>query len=282
MVFSLHRAHRSAAAFTLIELLVVVAIIAVLSALITPAVQGLMGTSGRRGALNTVTAVLEQARLSAVENGTTAYVGFPTNAANKTNGFSHLIVFRDARPGDTNANPVAVTRWQRLPNGVFFKGGIDFPEPLPSKTFPTNTLQVNKWQYIILNRNASTQVETMWVGTFVNTSSYVTCGRATGAAGGTSQSGGTQVNNLDYTGVCNWIGRFYGGYWPGFITNLRVTVGMAVYNSTSATVTAPSVPLSSWANTKYLMLGAAVTTDTSGTQTVTNNGTVTQNASKPF
>jgi hypothetical protein len=149
-------------------------------------------------------------------------------------------------------------------------------------TFPSNTLQINKWQYIILNRNASTQVETMWVGTFVNTSSYVTCSRATAAAGGSSVSGGTQVNNLDYTGVCNWIGRFYGGYWPGFITNLRATVGTAVYDSTSATVTAPSAPLPSLANTKYLMLGAAVTTDTSGVQTVTNNGTVTQSATKPF
>ena len=149
-------------------------------------------------------------------------------------------------------------------------------------TFPSNTLQVNQWQYIILNRNAGTQVETMWVGTFVNTSAYVTCNRATSAAGGSSVSGGTQVNNLDYTGVCNWIGRFYGGYWPGFMTNLRITVGSAVYNSTSSTITAPSAPLTSLANTKYLMLGAAVTTDTSGTQTVTNNNTVTQNVLKPF
>jgi hypothetical protein len=149
-------------------------------------------------------------------------------------------------------------------------------------TFPNNTLQINKWQYIILNRNASTQVETMWVGTFANNSSYVTCNRATSAAGGTSGSGGTQVNNLDYTGVCNWIGRFYGGYWPGFITNLRITAGTAVYDSTSSTVTAPVAPLSSLGNTKYLMLGGVVTTDTSGTQTVTNNNTVTQNANKPF
>jgi hypothetical protein len=149
-------------------------------------------------------------------------------------------------------------------------------------TFPSNTLQVNQWQYIILNRNAGTQVETMWVGTFVNTSAYVTCNRATSAAGGTSISGGTQVNNLDYTGVCNWIGRFYGGYWPGFMTNLRVTVGSAVYDSTSSTIIAPSAPLASLANTKYLMLGAAVTTDTSGTQTVTNNGTVTQTSTVPF
>ena len=149
-------------------------------------------------------------------------------------------------------------------------------------TFPTNTLQVNKWQYVILNRNASTQVETMWVGTFVNTSSYVTCSQATADAGGTSISGGTQVNNLDYSGVCNWIGRFYGGYWPGYMTNLRVTIGAARYNSTSATVTAPSAPLTSNANTKYLMLGAVVTTDSSSTQTVTNVGTVTQTATKPF
>ena len=149
-------------------------------------------------------------------------------------------------------------------------------------TFPTNTLQVNQWQYIILNRNASTQVETMWVGTFVNTSSYVTCSRATSCSGGSSISGGTQVNNLNYSGVCNNIGKFYGGYWNGFITNLRATVGTAVYDSTSSTVTAPVAPLTSLANTKYLMLGAAVTTDTSGTQTVTNNNTVTQSATKPF
>jgi prepilin-type N-terminal cleavage/methylation domain-containing protein len=140
VVFPHHRAHRSGSAFTLIELLVVVAIIAVLSALITPAVQGLMGTSGRRGALNTVTAVLEQARLSAIENGTTAYVGFPYNAANKTNGYSHLIVFRDARPGDTNSNPVAVTRWQRLPNGVFLQGGTGLSGAVTTRTLPTRTL----------------------------------------------------------------------------------------------------------------------------------------------
>ena len=147
--------------------------------------------------------------------------------------------------------------------------------------FPANTLQVNQWQYIILNRN-SDQRETMWVGTFVNTSSLVTCSRATSASGGSSISGGTQINNLNYAGVCNNIGKYYGGYWPGFITNLRATVGTAVYDSTSATVTAPSAPLPSLANTKYLMLGAAVTTDTSGVQTVTNNNTVTQTATKPF
>jgi hypothetical protein len=83
-------------------------------------------------------------------------------------------------------------------------------------------------------------------------------------------------------GNTNWVGKFYGGLWNGNITNYRVTIGTAVYDSNSSTITAPSAPLPSLANTKYLMLGAAVTTDTSGVQTVTNNGTVTQTATKPF
>jgi len=177
--------------------------------------------------------------------------------------------------GATNALSLFTLDAQSFSLDAYGGGGVR------SYFFPNGTLQVNQWQYFILNRN-SDQRETMWVGTFANTGSLVTCSRATSCSGGTSISGGTQINNLNYSGVCNNIGKFYGGYWPGFITNLRATVGTAVYNSTSSTVTAPIAPLTSLANTKYLMLGAAVTTDTSGTQTVTNNGTVTQTATKPF
>ena len=148
-------------------------------------------------------------------------------------------------------------------------------------TFPSDTLQLNKWQYIVLNRNATTNLETMWVGTFNNNYATVTCARATGAAGGGSPTGGTQTDSQSW-GDSNWVGRFYSGYFPGFITNYRVTIGAAVYNSNNATITAPTAPLTAGGDTEYLMLGAVVTTDTSGTQTVTNNGTVGQNVTKPF
>jgi hypothetical protein len=209
----------------------------------------------------------------ALSTGAYTIEGWFYNNANYT--AQRALVAPQHPSGATGALSLFTTDAQSFSLDAYGGGGVG------GYNFPTNTLQVNKWHYIILNRN-SDQRETMWVGTFVNNSSLVTCSRATSATGGSSISGGTQINNLNYAGVCNNIGKFYGGYWPGFITNFRATVGTAVYNSTDSTVTAPITPLSSLANTKYLMLGANVTLDTSGTQTVTNNGTVTQSATVPF
>ena len=122
-------------------------------------------------------------------------------------------------------------------------------------------ISLNQWHYLIYNRNAD--------GT---TAVYIDGVRCTA----------TSLDTLNYTTATDTIGRFYGGYWPGYWTNMRMTIGTAVYNSTLTTQATPRGPLTSLANTKYLMLGAVVTTDSSGTQTVTNNNGVTQTSVKPF
>lgn len=137
-----HSARRVGGAFTLVEMLVVMGIMAILLALLGPSLQGLMGTSGRRGGMNTAAAVFEQARLAAIENGVTAYVGFPNEANNKTNGFSHMIVFRDPDPNKQppETGPVAVTRWQRLPSGVFYELSPALSGALSNRSLPQRTL----------------------------------------------------------------------------------------------------------------------------------------------
>jgi hypothetical protein len=122
-------------------------------------------------------------------------------------------------------------------------------------------ITINQWHYLIYNRNAD--------GT---TAVYIDGVRCTA----------TSVDTLNYTTATDTIGRYYGGYWPGNWTNMRMTIGTAVYNSNLTTQATPRAPLTSLGNTKYLMLGAVVTTDSSGTQTVTNNSSVTQTSDKPF
>jgi hypothetical protein len=124
-----------------------------------------------------------------------------------------------------------------------------------------STITANQWHYLIYNRNAD--------GT---TAVYIDGVRCTA----------TSTDTLNYNTATDTIGRYYGGYWPGNWTNMRITIGTAVYDSTQTTQSTPRGPLTSLANTKYLMLGAVVTTDSSGTQTVTNNNGVTQTSDEPF
>jgi hypothetical protein len=142
-----------------------------------------------------------------------------------------------------------------------------------SYSFPTPSL--NAWHHFAMTRNGS-QLETVFIDGV----------KSTGAAGGTSVSGGQQVNNLDYNGPSLNIAKFYGGFWSGYLTNMRINVGSNVYNPAAASITVPNTaPLAVISPyTKYLMLGATVTSDASSTQTVTNNSSLVTQSSvvKPF
>jgi len=105
--------------FTLVELLVVVAIVGILTTLLVPAVRGLVGVGGRRGGMNVLSTAIEQARLSALENGVSTYVGFPTGASDAELGYSSVIVVRESRDDEESDDSVAVTRWLRMPQCVY-------------------------------------------------------------------------------------------------------------------------------------------------------------------
>jgi prepilin-type N-terminal cleavage/methylation domain-containing protein len=134
------RRHR--AAFTLVELLVVVAIIAIMSSLLAPAVRGLLGVSGPRGGVNSLTAALEQARLSAMESGAPAYAGF---AVDTNAGHSAVIVFREPREGEPPNRPIALTRWMSFPQGVYHR----------SEQLQTVTVQPARFPRLGTNRVSS-------------------------------------------------------------------------------------------------------------------------------
>ena len=128
----------------------------------------------------------------------------------------------------------------------------------------TNAITANAWHYFIYNRNANGLTAVFIDG--VKSTTY------------------TDINN--YYGPSTWIGRnYWDGYWPGYITNLRVTIGSAVYDSNAATGTIanPTSELTSLTNTKLLLLGTSATTDAAGVQTtITNNNGVSTSTSKPF
>ena len=125
-----------------------------------------------------------------------------------------------------------------------------------------SSISLNTWFYLIYNRNSNGV-----------TAVYINGIRCTA----------TSTDTLNYNTATDTVARHYGGYFPGYITNLRVTIGTAVYDSNQSTQINPIEALTVLANTKFLMLGATVTTVTSGTQSVTNVGGVTQSSSvKPF
>ena len=129
----------------------------------------------------------------------------------------------------------------------------------------TNAITANAWHYLIYNRNADGK-----------TAVFVDGVRST-----------MLQDNINYYGASTWIGRNYHGPWPGYITNLKVTIGEALYNSNStATIPNPIAPLTASASgtTKLLLLGNSATTDAAGVQTTitNNNGVSTSTTIKPF
>jgi len=129
-------------------------------------------------------------------------------------------------------------------------------------TYDVPTMASNTWHHIVATRDSS--------------------GNQTIFVNGVRSSTGMITNNSNFSGVSAGIGKFNeGGQWwfNGRISNLRAVVGSNVYDPTQSTITVPTGPLPIVTNTQLLLQGLA---DSSGTQTITNNGSVSLNAGYPF
>ena len=129
-----------------------------------------------------------------------------------------------------------------------------------SFTYTVPTMSANTWYHYALTRNGTTEA------LFIN---GVRCGA-------------TQTNALNYTAATTRIGMSYVRSWPGLMTNMRVVVGSYVYDPAFSFCTVPIGPLTFITNTRYLMTGLDPRHDASNFNNVTNTGSVTTSASKPF
>ena len=129
-------------------------------------------------------------------------------------------------------------------------------------TYNIPAMASNTWHHIAATRDSS--------------------GNQTIFVDGVRSTTGAITNNSNFSGVSAGIGKFNeGGQWwyTGYFSNIRAVVGSNVYDPTASTITVPTGPLPVVTNTKILLQGRA---DSSGTQTITNNGSVALNSLYPF
>ena len=121
-------------------------------------------------------------------------------------------------------------------------------------SYATATLVSNTWYYFALVRSSNSE------------SLYLNGTRATPGAY-------TDTNN--YSGGTTAFGNNYKGSWQGYIYNWRVS-NTARYSPASATITVPTAPLTTDANTLVFFDGTFLTgLDASGHQTITQGGSGT-------
>jgi len=135
-----------------------------------------------------------------------------------------------------------------------------------ANNYTVGTINLNQWNHIAITRNSG-GVETV----FFN---------------GTRSSTGTLATNYTFVGQTTLIGQQgSANYFTGSITNVKMSAGANYYDPTQTTITVPTTALTSNANTRLLLpnlVPSAITTDSTGLQSVTNNNSATFGARTPF
>ena len=82
------------------------------------------------------------------------------------------------------------------------------------------------------------------------------------------------------------VGKFQNKYFSGFLSNLRIVTGSALYDPTQTTITVPTSLTTAVTNTNLLLNAvnaSSLITDGSGTQSsITNHGDATWSGGAPY
>jgi len=129
----------------------------------------------------------------------------------------------------------------------------------------TNTVADNQWHHVVVVRSGTGSNQ---IALFVD---------------GNRQAVGT--NSQNYSSGTIYLGAFDtgNGFWNGYISNLRIVKGTAVYDPTLTTLTVPTTPLTAVSNTALLTFQSNRFIDnSSNAYTITRTGDVSVQAFSPF
>ena len=127
----------------------------------------------------------------------------------------------------------------------------------------TTTVALNTWSHIVVARSGST------ISIFIN-----------GTREATATTSDNNTSNACYVGA-SWGGA--SDYMQGYISNLRVVKGTAVYDPSLTTLTVPTSPLTAITNTSLLTCQSNRFIDNSTNAfSITLNGTPSVQAFSPF
>ena len=133
-------------------------------------------------------------------------------------------------------------------------------------TYTVPTMTVNTWINVIFVRKLQTGVYTH--ACFVN------------GIKNTSNTFGTSLTT-NFSGATTTIGSVSGFTYTGYLANIRLVAGTAVYDPSAASLTStyPKTLLSNVTNTKLFLLGDSFYDVSPSQHTITNNSSVTTSAS---
>jgi hypothetical protein len=181
--------------------------------------------------------------------GTNAYtIEFWFNINNFTTAYAFL--------STSNSNALDF----RINNATTF--AID-QQNVAQTTFTVPTMSTGVWYHVAVVRNAS-NVCTV----FLN---------------GTRSSTGSVTMSTNYSAASNYIGLIGTNYFPGYISNLRVSNGSALYDPTQSTITVPIASLTAISGTSLLTCQSNKFIDNSSNAlTITRTGSPTVKSFNPF